>query len=65
MDEVRRKSIAELVVQRDAITARLDEEIANARTEGWTWTELARVLGTSPQAVQQRMKRRADAAPGA
>lgn len=36
---------------------RRDARVRDARKAGATWTEIARVLGISPQAVQQRYGR--------
>lgn len=37
-----------------SVTRRLDRQVLAARAAGATWVDLGRVLGVSPQAVQQK-----------
>lgn len=50
-------ALAAAEVARVDATARRDAALAAARRAGHSWTELARVLGVTPQAVQQRVAR--------
>lgn len=41
-----------------SVTRRKDRAVIKARSTGASWTDLARVLGVSPQAVQQKYGKR-------
>lgn len=55
-------SLRALATARDGLEeakVRYDEAVLQARAAGWTWTELARVLGVSKQALHSRFRDRA------
>jgi hypothetical protein len=43
-----------------SVIRRRDRQVRAARSAGATWTELSKILGVSPQAVQQRYGRSPD-----
>jgi hypothetical protein len=51
------EELAEMVAERRELDAAIARTVAAARAAGETWPALARVLGVSPQAVQQRYGR--------
>ncbi|MCT7366085.1 hypothetical protein A7G45_24815 [Mycolicibacterium llatzerense] len=52
-------SLRALAEARDGLAAakvRYDEAITQARTAGWSWAEVARVLGVTKQALHSRFR---------
>ncbi|QPG72100.1 hypothetical protein C1S78_001180 [Mycolicibacterium mucogenicum DSM 44124] len=55
-------SLRALAEARDGLEAakeRYDQAVFQARAAGWTWPEIARVLGVSKQALHSRFRARA------
>ncbi|BBX85763.1 hypothetical protein MAUB_36360 [Mycolicibacterium aubagnense] len=55
-------SLRALADARDGLAAakeRYDQAVLHARAAGWTWPEIARVLGVSKQALHSRFRDRA------
>jgi DNA-directed RNA polymerase specialized sigma24 family protein len=55
-------SLRALAEARDGLTAakkRYDEAVSQARKAGWSWAEVARVLGVTKQALHSRFRGRA------
>lgn len=56
-DEESLERLRQVSDEHKRLASELEDRIRQARAAGATWTELARALGVSPQAVQQRYGR--------
>lgn len=58
MPAVPLRGVAEAFRSLASAEAALGEAVAHARLQGHTWAEIAKMVGTSPEAARQRYRRK-------